>query len=233
VIWPNLLWAAGAYLAGTFPSTLLVARGKRARGLEAASGRSAGETDPHMLMVSYLGVGWTVVAATLDVGKGLVYLLAARRWGRLDDGWLAACGAAVVVGHSFPFYAKEMAGRGLAGAAGVYLMLLPLEMVVAGVLIVAGGVGRTTGLATTVAMALVPVAAAVQGQPEQFVAMSAAVFFILMIRRLEGVGDVIRSGVGPGRAVLYRCLFDSSGPPPGRGVWDRTEAPGDRPESPC
>jgi hypothetical protein len=48
--------------------------------------------------------------------------------------------------------------------------------------------------------------------------MAAAIFALLMIRRLEGVSGVIRSGIPPARAVLYRCLFDSSGPPASTGA---------------
>jgi glycerol-3-phosphate acyltransferase PlsY len=164
-------------------------------------------------MASQLGVGWAAAAATGDVLKGLAFVPAARVWGGLSPAGLALVGVAVVVGHAFPFYAREMAGRGLAAAAGVYLVLLPLEMVGAGVLIVAGAAVRTTSLATTIAMGSVPVVAAIRGQPPSFVAMSAAIFVVLMIRRLEGVGDVVRSGIRPARAVLYRCVFDSSGPP--------------------
>jgi acyl phosphate:glycerol-3-phosphate acyltransferase len=218
------LWVLGAYLVGTFPSALLVARAKRARGLLAASARGAGETDPHILMTKHLGVGWTALAATVDVLKALAFVLAARNWGHLEPSWLALVGVALVTGHSFPFYARQMAGRGLAASAGVYLVLLPVQMVVAGLLIVAGGAARATGLATTVAMAVVPAIAAVQGQPGAFVAMSLAIFAILMIRRLEGVGAVIRGGVRPARAVWYRCVFDSSGPPPvGRWHTNRQE----------
>jgi glycerol-3-phosphate acyltransferase PlsY len=212
----RILWVAGAYLAGTLPSTLLVAKAKTATSLLAASRRNAGETDPHILMVTHLGVGWTVLAATVDVLKGFLFVLAARDWGHLDPAWLALVGVAAVLGHAFPFYAPQMAGRGLAAAAGVYLVLLPVEMVVAGLLIVLGGAARSTGLASTVAMGAIPVMAAIQSQPGEFVAMSAAIFALLMIRRLEGVGQVIRSGISPGRAVLYRMLFDSSGPPAGR-----------------
>ena len=218
----ELLWIAGGYLAGTIPSTLIVARAKHSTELVASSGRGAGETDPHILMTKHLGVGWTALAATVDVLKGFMLVLAARRWGDLNASWLSLVGEAVVVGHAFPFYARQMAGRGLAATAGVYLVLLPVEMVVAGLLIVAGGAARSTGLATTVAMALVPVIAAIQGQPGAFVAMSLAIFAILMIRRLEGVGTVIRHGVRPGHAILYRCVFDSSGPPPPARRW-RTE----------
>ena len=224
----GLLWAAGGYLAGTFPSTWLVAKAKVSRALLASAGRSSGEADPHILMVKYLGVRWTVLASTLDVLKGFLFVLSARGLGRLDPGWLGLAGVTLVVGHTFPFYLQQMAGRGLAAAAGVYLALLPVEMTVAGVLIVAGGALRVTGLATTVGMASVPVVAAVRGQPREFVAMAAAIFAILMIRRLEGVGEVVAGGIPRGKAVLFRCLFDSSGPPPGTGVWDapREDPPG-------
>src|SRR6266496_6630514 len=110
--WAWLPWAAGGYLAGTLPSTWLVARAKRAKDLISASGRSAGETDAHILMAKHLGVGWTALAATVDVLKGLVFVLAARRWGDLNASWLSLVGVAVVVGHAFPFYARQMAGRG-------------------------------------------------------------------------------------------------------------------------
>jgi len=199
----------------------MVARAKRAKELISASRRSAGETDPHILMAKHLGVGWTALAATVDVLKGLVYVIAARQWGHLDNGWLALAGVLVVVGHSFPFYAQQMAGRGVAAAAGVYLALLPWEMVVAGVLIVIGGSIRATSLFTTLGMAAVPLVAALQGQPGQFLAMSTAVFAILMIRRLEGIGGVVRSGITPGRAVGYRCVFDSSSRP-GSAHWWRS-----------
>jgi glycerol-3-phosphate acyltransferase PlsY len=216
----DVLWAGGAYLSGTFPSTLLIARLRSHEGgreLLAASGRHAGETDPHTLMTRYLGAGWATAAAAADVLKGLVFLLVARGPGNVPVSWLALCGLMVVMGHAFPFYAPQMAGRGLAAAAGVYLVLLPWEMTAAGVLIVVGVLARNSGLASTVGMAGVPVVAAWQGQPGPLVAMATSIVALLMIRRLEGVGQVMRSGVPPVRAVLHRCLFDSSGPPASRG----------------
>jgi len=219
----RLLWAAGGYLAGTLPSTWIVARANRARDVLAAAGRGAGETDPHILMAKHLGVGWTALAATLDVLKGLVFVLAAREWGHLDPDWQALCGVAVVVGHAFPFYLQRMAGRGLAAASGVFLVLLPVQMVIAGLIIVAGGYARVTGLASTIGMGSVPFVAAIQGQPGEFVAMAGAIFAILIIRRLEGLGEVTRRGISPGRAVLYRCLYDASQPPDKLNPWRSRE----------
>jgi glycerol-3-phosphate acyltransferase PlsY len=207
----GLAWVLGGYLIGAVPFALIVARGKRATALVSESRRSAGETDPHMLIWKRLGLFWAIVAGTLDVLKGFLYILAARYWGKLDATWLAAAGTAVVIGHSFPFYAREMAGRGLAAASGVSLVLLPIEMAIAGIIILIGGATRTTGLSTTIGFASIPVIAAFQGQPRPLVFMAMAIFVILMIRRVEGVGAVIRSGVPPAKAVWDRCVFDSSG----------------------
>ena len=36
-----------------------------------------------------------------------------------------------MAGHAFPFYRRAMAGRGVAAAAGVFLVVLPVEMAIA------------------------------------------------------------------------------------------------------
>jgi glycerol-3-phosphate acyltransferase PlsY len=208
-----LAWVAAAYLAGTLPSTWLVAKATSAVTLQALAGRRAGETDPHVLMTTHLGWGWTIVATVADVLKGLLVVLAARGFGGLPDAWLAATGVAVVLGHTFPFSLRPWAGRGLAAAAGVLLVLLPVEMAIAGVLILSGYALHVTGLLSTIAMASVPVVAIVQGQPDAFVWMAVAILVILLARRLEGVGDVVAAGVPWPRAVLWRAVFDASATP--------------------
>jgi glycerol-3-phosphate acyltransferase PlsY len=225
VHWTYVAWAAGGYLAGTFPSTWVVAKAKRANEILADAERSSGETDPHILMAKHVGVGWAILAGTMDVVKGFIYIRSAQWWGKLPDSWLALTGVTVVVGHSYPFYLRRMAGRGLAAMSGVLLAILPVEMTICGLVIVLGGVTRTTGFATTVGVASVPVVAAAQGQPGEFVALGGAIVAIIMFRRLEGVGDLIRKGANPAKAVLYRTVFDSSGPPPGHGVWDERTGP--------
>ena len=66
-----MAWVIGGYLAGTFPSTLVLARLRHAEELEAASGRRAGETDPHILATKFLGAGWSSLASATDVLKAL------------------------------------------------------------------------------------------------------------------------------------------------------------------
>jgi acyl phosphate:glycerol-3-phosphate acyltransferase len=210
----GIAWVVGGYVAGSLPSTWIVARLRRATAVTEEAARDAGETDAHLVMARRLGGGWAAAAATMDVLKGFVLVLLARTVGGASPTVLALTGTAVVLGHTYPPFAREMAGRGMAATAGVYLALLPVEMVVAGLIIVAGVILRSTGLASTVALALVPVLALVLGEPAAYVWMAAAILVLVMLRRLEGVGVVIRRGVSPARAVWYRAVFDVSLPGP-------------------
>ena len=213
--WVGALWVLGAYLAGTLPSTYLVARARHGAAVIAASKRTASESDAHLLITEHLGGGWSALAATLDVGKGLAYSLVAQRFGDVPPLWLALVGVAIVVGHCWPPYARAMAGRGLSAASGVLLALLPIEMVIAGLVIVVGVVFRVTGPASTLALASVPVVAAIRGEPAAYAAMGAAILAVTVLRRLEGVGGVVAEGVPRGRALYYRAVWDLSSPPRG------------------
>jgi glycerol-3-phosphate acyltransferase PlsY len=212
----GIAWVAGGYLAGAFPSTWIVSRIRRSPELEAAVHGDAGEADAHLMTTKYLGWGWSAAASAADVLKALGFVLVARDAGHESIGVVAATGLAVVTGHSFPFFARDYAGRGMAASAGVLLVLLPIQMVVAGLIILVGIAIRMGGLGSTLGIATTIPGAAIQGQPGALVTMAGAMFVLILLRRLVGVRGVIRGGVSAGRAVLYRCLFDSSGPPASR-----------------
>src|SRR5438046_2883474 len=136
----RLAWLVGAYLVGTFPSAYIVARVAGATEVIAAARSGASEGDAHVLLDKYAGKAWGAIAASLDVLKALVFALVAKYVAHLPPDWLAGVGVMLVLGHSFPFYLRAMAGRGLSAASGVLLALLPVGMVVAGVIIVLGHV---------------------------------------------------------------------------------------------
>jgi len=212
----RLLWVVGAYLAGTLPSAYLVARARGLDDLIAQADRRSGEADAHILLTKRVGKGWAGVAAAADVLKALLFVAAAREVGKVPPRWLAAAGVALVLGHAWPPYLRRMAGRGISATAGVYLVLLPLQMVGMGALILAGVFLGFSGLATSIGLVLVSLAAAVQGQPTAFVLMAVAVAALVALRRVEGVAS--SPDVPLGRAVLHRLLYDSSGRPPARAV---------------
>jgi glycerol-3-phosphate acyltransferase PlsY len=214
----GILWVLAGYLAGTLPSTWLVAKAARAGQVQSEARRRAGEADPHVLITKYLDWKWAALASTADVLKGFLFILVAREAGHLTDAWLAAAAVAVVLGHTFPPYLTRWAGRGLAASAGVLLILLPVEMVIAGLLYLLGALLRASGLFSTIGFASIPVTAAIRGQPAAFVVMGVVIVAILVARRLEGVTGVVRSGVPWPRAILYRAVFDASSRPNAHGT---------------
>lgn len=209
-VWVGAAWVVGGYLVGTVPFAYLVARARGADRVIAEAGRRAGETDAHMLLTKHVGGGWSAVAATADVLKALAYAAAARFLAELEPAWLACVGVALVLGHSWPVYLRELAGRGMAATAGVYLALLPIEMVVLGVTILLGKVVADTASASTAGLAAVPLIAAARGEPAAIVAMAGALFVLVLLRRLEGVGDVVRGGTPSRTAVWNRVLHDAN-----------------------
>ena len=203
-------WVAGAYFAGV-SFAFVVLRIKGGASMVAAADRRRSEADAHILIRDHIGIGWMVLATTIDVTKAGLYPLAARRFGDLPDSWVALVGFILVLGYAFPLFAKATAGRGLGAAAGVMLGLVPIAMVIGGIVTGLGVLARKTGPAATLGFAIVPMAAAVQGQPGVFVAMTAGLFGIILLRRLEGASDAAARWGWP-LAMWRRVVFDADVP---------------------
>jgi len=206
----RILWVVGAYFVG-ISFVFLVAWTKGGAAALAKADRRSSEADAHILIRDHLGFGWMVLAATVDVTKAGLYPLAARRFGNLPPSWVALVGFVLVVGYTFPLVFRATAGRGLAGSAGVLLALLPWPMVIAGLVILIGMLVRRTGPATTLGFALVPLVAALQGQPSVLVAMAAGLFGIILLRRMEGVSLAAERWGWP-QAIARRLLVDTDVP---------------------
>ena len=70
---------------------VLIVKLKASSAVAAAAARNRSEADAHILIRDHIGVGWMVLAATIDVTKAGLYPLAARRFGGLPDEWVALC----------------------------------------------------------------------------------------------------------------------------------------------
>ena len=110
-----------AYLAGSVPFSFLVAR---ARGVDlrtVGSGNIGGAN-----VWRSVGFGPFVVAAVLDMLKGMLPTLAAR-W--LLPGQfvvIVLTGVAAVLGHTFPIFLGFKGGKAVATSGGVLLAIAPL-----------------------------------------------------------------------------------------------------------
>ncbi len=117
-LWPLAVF--GSYLLGSFPTALFVGR------IIGHNPTKEGSKNPGATNVFRIS-GYKAAAAVLagDVLKGLLPVLVVL----LADGdvnYALICGAAAVVGHIFPVFARFRGGKGVATYGGMLIMANPL-----------------------------------------------------------------------------------------------------------
>jgi glycerol-3-phosphate acyltransferase PlsY len=117
------LIVAAAYLIGSIPFALLLARRWGAADLRRIGSGNLGASN--VLRAS--GPTAAVLVATLDIAKGVVSVVLAQRLGGAGAG-PAAAGVAAIVGHVYPVWLGFRGGKGVATACGVFTVLTPLAV---------------------------------------------------------------------------------------------------------
>lgn len=175
-----------AYLLGTFPSAVLVAR---ASGVDI---HTVGSGNPGASNVTR-ALGWRkgVWVYALDALKGAIATLIPLL---LDGRPLAYwCGAAAIVGHMFPVFRRFRGGKGVATGSGVLVVLFPLLAVVC--VAVWWIIGKLTGkaaVASIIAVALVPIGLVVTGaEGWEFVAV-ALLCSLIVLKHGDNVVRMLR-----------------------------------------
>ncbi|MDQ1509690.1 MAG: acyl phosphate:glycerol-3-phosphate acyltransferase [Actinomycetota bacterium] len=173
-----------AWLLGTFPSALLVARAHGRDILQEGSG-NPGASNVARLM------GWRAGALVLllDFSKGAI----AAGAGMLIGGRPGACalGVAAVVGHTFPLYRKG--GKGVAAAGGALVVLYPLIVVgLAVVWFVIARLLHKASLASLLTTILFPVAVAAFRFDVWEIDAVAALALLVIIRHLGNIRRLLR-----------------------------------------
>jgi acyl phosphate:glycerol-3-phosphate acyltransferase len=67
-----------------------------------------------------------ILTLILDIAKGAGAILLAGRLSKDSATWMMIAGVAALVGHCFPVWLKFKGGKGVATAAGVFLVLSPV-----------------------------------------------------------------------------------------------------------
>lgn len=118
------------YLLGAIPFGVIVARLVGGEDPRTLGSRRTGATNT----VRALGLGWGVLVGALDVAKGLVAAAAGAGIGSavgLPPEWVAAGGCvAAVTGHIKSVFIGFRGGRGVATAAGGFLILVPAALLI-------------------------------------------------------------------------------------------------------
>lgn len=126
---PYVVGGIAAYLLGSVPFGLLVARARGVNIREAGSG-NIGATN----VFRCVGKPWGIVTFLCDFLKGylpaLLFPLAVECCPVYDAGSALAvlCGCMAVVGHNWPVYVGFKGGKGIATSAGALLGIAPAAM---------------------------------------------------------------------------------------------------------
>jgi len=114
------------YLAGSIPFAVLLAR---RRGVDLRLAGSGNVGAANVLRTS--GVSSAVLALILDAAKGSAAVLLAQRFS-VEPATPVAGGLAAVIGHIYPVWLGFRGGKGVATAGGVFVVLTPSAVAVAG-----------------------------------------------------------------------------------------------------
>jgi len=112
---------AAAYLLGSIPFGLLVGKLFSAADVRKAGSGNIGATNVARVAGPLAGV-FTLL---LDAAKGALAVLLASRLTNDSALWMMIAGLCALVGHCFPIWLGFHGGKGVATAAGVFLVLCP------------------------------------------------------------------------------------------------------------
>jgi len=172
-----------AYLMGSIPTGLLLAKALGGVDIRTKGSGNIGATNVYRTMGRKVGI-LTLIG---DCLKGLIPVLAAR-WLALPDLWVAAVGMAAFLGHIFPVFLRFKGGKGVATALGVFLAASPLAVLAAlGVFIVVLVTWRYVSLASISASAAMPALAALIDRKPTTVAMSLLIAAIVIVKHHENI----------------------------------------------
>jgi acyl phosphate:glycerol-3-phosphate acyltransferase len=186
MIW---LWAALAYLCGSIPFGLLIARARTGKDVRTVGSGNIGATN----VARAAGKGAALLTLVLDAAKGLLpVLLAAHFAAGASPLLLPACAVAAVIGHCFPVWLRFRGGKGVATGLGVSLALAPWAALAGALtwlafykLLRISSVGSLAGVAVSLAVAAFTAdRAAISGL--------AAVALIILVRHAGNIQRLLR-----------------------------------------
>lgn len=188
----SLLLLAVAYLLGSFPSGLVLARIFAGTDVRQVGSGNIGAANT----ARAAGVKVGVLVAILDALKGMIPVLLGRLLG-LDPTALALLAGAAVLGHDFTIFLRFRGGKGVATTLGVALVLAPAVAalsIAAFVILVL--IWRYTSAASLSALALLPVLLLLTRQPPAYVALA---ILLLLLAVAKHRGNIVRlmSGTEP------------------------------------
>lgn len=183
-IWVAILAVVVAYLCGTLPSAILIAKSKGVDITAVGSGNPGASN-----VARALGTKYGIFVFALDALKGAIPVAIVM----ISDRPVAyACAASAVLGHVFPITRRFKGGKGVATGAGSLFPLHPFILL--GALVVWLGLTKTTKKASIASIVIVPMLIAafvVSGTPAWEVFALVGIGLLVEVRHLSNIKRLI------------------------------------------
>lgn len=198
---------AAAYLIGSIPFSFLVVRlfagddiRRHGSGNVGATNvaRSFGKLPGLIALVLDVAKGWgaTALAVWLVQHSQWPYPISAgfHEWPHTPSFWIGAAALAAVLGHVFPVWLGFRGGKGVATAAGTFLALAPLALLVALVVFVATvAITRYISLGSILAAAALPLIVRFALDVPVWTSLAAiAIAAVVIVKHHENIGRLAR-----------------------------------------
>lgn len=206
---PLLIAVVVGYVLGALPFGYLVARAHGVNIFEVGS-KSSGATNVKRsvgpragnlvfaldVLKGCVAAGWALLAggeATVVVPKEECVF--GQGWTVVGEGWIHLGLAGLVgalLGHSFSCFTRFRGGKGVATAAGGFLVLMPwATLAAAGAWVLTFFSSRYVSLASIVSALVLPLAAWGLGQPGIVVGLAAAVAVFVVVRHRANIARLV------------------------------------------
>jgi acyl phosphate:glycerol-3-phosphate acyltransferase len=185
-----ILGALGAYLLGSVPFGLLLARAGGYGDIRALGSGNIGATN----VLRTGNKGLAAATLVLDAAKGAIAVLVAVRFG---PAMAAVAAVAVFLGHLFPVWLGFKGGKGVATGLGVLLAYLwPVGLLALATWLAIAALTRYSSLAALVAAVLAPLYAWLLVHETLRPAIVAILAVLVVIRHAENIGRLVRGTEG-------------------------------------
>jgi acyl phosphate:glycerol-3-phosphate acyltransferase len=121
----SLVWMpVAAYLLGSIPVGVILTKLFGKGDVRKAGSGNIGATNVARVAGPLAGI----LTLALDAAKGAAAVSLAARFTNQSAAWMVIAGLSALIGHCFPVWLGFRGGKGVATAAGVFLVLCPLAL---------------------------------------------------------------------------------------------------------
>ncbi len=190
----SIAWIALAYLIGSMPFGLFVAKAAKGVDPRTDGSRNIGATNVARLC----GTGWGVLVLALDIAKGWLPVAVGSTFS--DSAFfLGATALAAVSGHIFSVFLHGRGGKAVATTVGVFLALAPAQLVVSAIAcILAIALSGYVSLGSLTLVTLLPILLLFTGQVTYFF-FALAIMVLVYWRHRENIHRLVRGEEKPWR----------------------------------